>query len=66
MVDESERVWLNIDDIRKILSDHCMRLTRVEDYHYHKDKSKSWNLSLVLVAVVIIEGIFIVVDYLSK
>jgi len=65
MVDESDRVWLNIDDIRKTLSDHCIRLTRVEDYHYHKDKSKSWNLSLVLLSVVVIEGIFIVIDYLS-
>lgn len=65
MVDESSRIWINIDDIRKTLSDHCIRLTRVEDYHYNKDKGKQWNLTIILSTIIAIEAGLLIFDHLS-
>ena len=65
MVDESDRIWLNLDDIRGTISDHCIRLTKLEAHHYEKDKSRSWNLTLLLGALVVLQFGFLIYERIS-
>ena len=64
MVDESERIWFHLDDLRKTISDHCQRLTKLESHHYEKEKSRNWNLTLILGALVIVQFGFLIYDKL--
>lgn len=66
MVEESDRIWLNIDLHQKSLSDHCTRITRLEQTHYDSGKSKERTVTIILGIVVVVQLIIIIVDKLTN
>ena len=62
MVDESARVWLNIDDIRKSIGDHCVRLTKLEQEHVYSTRTRKDIIIYLLAGVSIIS---VVVGYFT-
>ena len=61
MVDESDRVWVNIDNIRMTQGDHCIRITKLEQTHFTDDKIKEKAIIHLLAGVATIELIVIMV-----
>jgi len=66
MVEESDRVWLNLDLHQKSLADHCVRITRLEQTHYENNKSKERAVTIILGIVVVVQLIVIIVDKLAN
>jgi len=64
MVDESERVWFNIDDIRKSIGDHCVRLTKLEQTHFNAGQMKEKTIIYLLAGIATLEFIFIAIERL--
>ncbi len=62
MVNESDRVWINLDYHSKALSDHCGRITKLEQTHYENRKFKDRTITIILGMVIIAQFIFLVVD----
>ena len=65
MVDESERIWSNIDLHAKSLGDHCIRLTKLEQTHLYTDKTRNNLIIYALAGVVIVEFFFLIIDRLG-
>ena len=65
MVEESDRVWLNLDLHQKSLADHCSRITRLEQTHYDSSKSKDRAVTIILGIVVVVQLIVIIADKLT-
>ncbi len=57
MVDESDRVWVNIDDIRKTIGDHCIRLTKIEQNHLYTNKTRKDVIIYLLAGITITQFI---------
>ena len=57
LVDESERVWLNIDDIRKTIGDHCIRLTKLEQNHIYSNRTRRDIIIYLLAGIAIAQFI---------
>ena len=62
MVDESARIWVNIDDIRKSLSDHCVRITKLEQEHIYSSRTKKDIIIYLLAGISIMS---VAVGYLT-
>jgi hypothetical protein len=59
MVDESTRIWDNIDNFHKSIGDHCIRLTKLEQTHLYNSNLKDKVLIYLITAVAIAEGIYL-------
>ncbi len=55
MVDESDRVWMNIDLHAKSLGDHCVRITKLEQEHLYSAKTKKDIVIYLLAGIAIIQ-----------
>jgi len=66
MVDESDRVWINLDSIHKAVSDHCTRLTRLEQIHFTNTKNKDRKIIYVLLGVALLQFAFIMIERLIQ
>jgi len=66
MVEESDRIWTNLDYHSKTISDHCVRLTRLEQTHYDSGKSKERAVTIILGIVVVVQLIVIIADKLTN
>ncbi len=55
MVEESDRLWLNIDDIRKTIGDHCIRLTKLEQSHIYTNRTRKDIVIYLLAGIAIIQ-----------
>lgn len=66
MVEESDRIWLNIDLHQKSLADHCVRITRLEQTHYDSGKSKERMVTIILGIVVVVQLIILITDKLTS
>jgi len=53
MVEESDRVWMNIDLHAKSLGDHCVRITKLEQEHQYSTKTKKDIIIYILAGVAI-------------
>ena len=62
MVDESERIWGNIDNLSKTQGDHCIRITKLEQDHLWKEKNKANKIVYLLAGIVILEFLFLAWD----
>ena len=62
MVDESDRVWINLDYHSKALSDHCSRITKLEQTHFDSNKTKERAVTIILGIVVVVQLIVLVAD----
>ena len=55
MVDESERVWNNIDGIHKSVGDHCIRITKLEQEHIYSNRTRKDIIIYLLAGISIIQ-----------
>jgi len=62
LVEESDRVWENIDNLNKTQSDHCVRITKLEQDHKYRDQRKNMNLTYILAGIVVMQLVFMVVE----
>ena len=62
MVEESERLWNQIDSNTKSIGDHCIRITKLEQDHKYRDQRKNMNLTYLLAGIVVIQFVFMMVD----
>ena len=62
MVEESDRIWGQIDSNTKSIGDHCIRITKLEQDHIHRDENKNRNLTYLLAGIVVIQFVFMMVD----
>jgi len=53
MVEESDRVWMNIDLHAKSLGDHCVRITKLEQEHQYSNKTKKDLVIYLLAALAV-------------
>jgi len=53
MVDESERVWENIDGHAKALGDHCIRITKLEQEHIYSSRTRKDIIIYLLAGIAI-------------
>ena len=59
MVEESDRIWLNLDTHQKSLGDHCIRITKLEQDSQAKEKSHKNLITYVLSGVITLQFIFL-------
>ena len=64
MVEESDRIWTNIDLHGKALADHCIRITKLEQTHLYSDKLKKNLVYYLLGGIASIQLIFLSIDRL--
>ena len=57
MVEESERVWMNIDLHAKSLGDHCVRITKLEQEHLYSAKTKKDIVIYILAGIAVTQFI---------
>ena len=55
MVEESDRIWGNIDGIHKTVGDHCIRITKLEQEHIYSNRTRKDIIIYLLAAVSIIQ-----------
>ena len=66
MVDESDRVWINLDYHSKALSDHCARITKLEQTHFDSNRLKDRAVTIILGIVVVVQFAVLLVDKLAS
>jgi len=62
MVEESDRIWDNIDNLNKTRSDHCVRITTLEQDHLWRDKSKANKVTYLLTGIIVLQFLFLAWD----
>ena len=53
MVDESDRIWGNIDNVNKSLGDHCIRITKLEQEHLYSNRTRKDIIIYLLAGIAI-------------
>lgn len=61
---EEDRIWTVIDSYGKAISDHCIRITTLEQDHKHRDKNKAMSITYIVIGIAIVEGIILLSDKL--
>jgi len=62
MVEESDRIWSNLDNHAKSIGDHCIRITALELEHKAEDKRKKTTMTYILGAVVIMQFSYLIIQ----
>jgi len=55
MVEESSRIWSNIDDIHKSIGDHCIRITKLEQEHIYSNRTRKDIIIYLLAGISIVQ-----------